>query len=216
MNILDPAIEKHLAGFVPAPDAVRARMEAIGAERRFPIIGPLVGQLCAVLARSIGARRVFEMGSGFGYSTLWFAGAVGDGGLVVHTEGSAENSRLARELLAQAGLAGRVRFEVGDAREILDREIASASTLPFDVLFNDIDKEQYPDVLPRARRALRAGGLLICDNMLWSGRVLRPGEADEETRGILDLTRQLQAADDFVTTLVPIRDGVTVSLRTRA
>ena len=213
MDIVDPRIEEYLRGMLPAPDPVRAEMERVGAERRFPIIGPLVGNLCALMARAIGARRVFEMGSGFGYSTLWFARAVGPGGQVVHTEGSAENSRLAREFLGRAGLADRVRFEVGDAREILDREIAKGDSLPVDILFNDIDKEQYPDVLPLARKALRTGGLLICDNMIWFGRVLEIEPADETTRGILELSRQLREAHDFTTTLIPIRDGVTVSLR---
>lgn len=213
MRIVAPQVETYLAGLLPEADAVRAAMERLGAERGFPIIGPLVGNLCGLLARAIGARRVFEMGSGFGYSTLWFARAVGAEGLVVHTDGSEENSRLARDFLAQAGVAGRVRFEVGDAREILDREIARGEMMPLDILFNDIDKEQYPDVLPRARRALRAGGLLICDNMLWFGRVLDPGTADAATRGILELSRRLKAAGDFSTTLIPIRDGVTVSLR---
>jgi len=205
-----------MLGLIPAPDPVRAGMERLAAERGFPIIGPLVGNLCYTLARTIGARRVFEMGSGFGYSTLWFARAVGPGGTVVHTEGSAENSRQAREFLGQAGLADRVRFEVGDAREIIDREIERGDLMPVDILFNDIDKEQYPGVLPRARRALREGGLMICDNMIWSGRVTEPETADETTRGILELSRLLGEADDFQTTLIPIRDGVTVSLRTKA
>jgi caffeoyl-CoA O-methyltransferase len=215
MHIVDPGIEEYLRTLVEPADPVRAEMEALAARRRFPIIGPLVGNLCAVMARSIGARRVFEMGSGFGYSTLWFARAVGPDGLVVHTEGSPDNSRQAREFLERAGVAPRVRFEVGDAREILAAELARGGTQPFDVVFNDMDKEQYPDALPLARRALRPGGLLICDNMLWSGRVLRPLEADEETQGILTMSRLLAEADDFQTTLVPLRDGVTVSLKTR-
>lgn len=214
MDLLDPAVERHLRSLVPEPDPVRADMERLAAERRFPIIGPLVGQLCGVMALAAGARRVFEMGSGFGYSTLWFARAVGETGTVVHTEGSQDNSRLAREFLTRAGVAGRVRFEVGDAREIADRYIERGEMTPCDILFNDIDKEQYPDVLPRARRLLRTGGLMICDNMIWFGRVLTPpAPGDEETRGILELTRQLKEAPDFVTTLIPIRDGVTVSVR---
>ncbi|MFQ5701342.1 MAG: O-methyltransferase, partial [Acidobacteriota bacterium] len=132
---------------------------------------------------------------------------------VVHTDTSAENSRMAGELLARAGLAERVRFEVGDAREILQRAITRGDGVPFDIVFNDIDKSQYPDVLPLARRALRPGGLLICDNMLWFGRVLRPEPDDAATQGVLALTRSLQTATDFVTTLVPIRDGVTISAR---
>jgi len=212
MRIVEPAIEEYLRGLVPAADPVRAQMEAMGAQRDFPIIGPIVGQLVSVMARCIGARRIFEMGSGFGYSTLWFSRAVGPGGLVVHTEGSEENSRLARGFLGEAGMADRVRFEVGDAREILKTEL-KGSAGSWDIVFNDMDKEQYPDVLPLARTALRPGGLLICDNMLWFGRVLESAPDDDTTRGILELTRQLKSAADFTTTLVPIRDGVTVSLR---
>jgi predicted O-methyltransferase YrrM len=169
MHILEPAIEAYLKGLVPAPDPVRSRMEELAAQRDFPIIGPIVGQLVSVMARCIGARRVFEMGSGFGYSTLWFSGAVGPGGQVVHTEGSADNSKLARGFLGEAGLAGRVRFEVGDAREILEQDLQRGSGGSWDVVFNDMDKEQYPDVLPLARRALRPGGLLICDTCCGSG-----------------------------------------------
>lgn len=219
MEILAPGIEQYLRKFLSAADPVREEMEHLAAERDFPIIGPLVGSLCGILARMIGAQRVFEMGSGFGYSTYWFAREVGPSGAVVHTEGSAQNSALAKQYLSRAGLADRVRFEVGDAREILAREIARREMIPLDILFNDIDKEQYPDVLPLAREALRPGGLLICDNMLWFGRVLEGdarGPADATTRGILELSRQLQQAEDFVTTLIPIRDGVSVSLRTQA
>ena len=216
MNIVDPGIEEYLKGLVSPPDPVRAEMERLARERDFPIIGPLVGNLCGLLAQAIGAKRVFEMGSGYGYSTLWFSRAVGEGGTVVHTDGSAENSRLAREFLTRAGVADRVRFEVGDAREILRREIDRRGSLSFDILFNDIDKEQYPDVLPLARKAVRKGGLLICDNMIWFGRVLEAEPAEDTTRGILELTRRLREAEDFRTTLIPIRDGVTVSLRTEA
>ncbi|HXI02559.1 MAG TPA: O-methyltransferase [Candidatus Saccharimonadales bacterium] len=207
MDILDPAITEYLNRLTPQADPVREEMEKLGAERRFPIIGPAVGQLCFVMARTIGARRVFECGSGFGYSTLWFSRAVGPEGKVFHTDGSEENSRQARDFLGRAGLASRVHFEVGDARDLL-----AATEGPFDVIFNDIDKEGYPDVLPLVRDKLRVGGLFICDNMLWSGRVLAPAE-EASTRGIQELTRLLREAADFTTTLVPIRDGVTVSLR---
>jgi len=207
VEITNPRIDAYLTGLTPKPDAVRAEMESLAAARRFPIIGPAVGQLCHVLARSIGARRVFECGSGFGYSTLWFASAVGEEGEVFHTDGSPDNSARARDYLKRAGLAPRVRFEVGDAREILGRTQG-----PFDVVFNDIDKAGYPDVLPHVRRVLRVGGLFICDNMIWSGRVL-DGVHDPDTAGIVALTRLLGEATDFLTTIVPLRDGVSVSLR---
>ncbi len=212
MELVNPRIESYLKGLIEEPDPVRAEMERLGAERNFPIIGPLVGNLCMVLALSVKARRVFELGSGFGYSTLWFARAVGPEGRVYHTDGSAENTRMAKDFLARAGLAERVRFETGDAREILRHALERGEGMPVDVVFNDIDKEQYPDVLPLARKALRSGGLLICDNMIWSGRVTE-ANPDETTRGILELTRSLRAATDFATTLIPLRDGVTVSLK---
>jgi len=207
VEITNPRIDDYLRSLTPRPDLARTEMERLAAAQRFPIIGPAVGQLCHVLARSVGARRVFECGSGFGYSTWWFAHAVGDGGRVHHTDGSLGNSMQARNFLTTAGLAARVHFEVGDAREILQRTEG-----PFDVIFNDIDKEEYPDVLPLVRAKLRVGGLFICDNMLWNGRVLAPPE-DADTKGIAELTRLLLEATDFTTTIVPLRDGVSVSLR---
>ncbi len=207
MNITHPKIDEYLRSLAPSADEVREEMERLAETRRFPIIGPAVGQLCCVLARAVGARRVFECGSGFGYSTYWFARAVGEEGLVVHTDGSIGNSTQARDFLGRAGLVDRVRFEVGDARSLLARAEG-----PFDVIFNDIDKDGYPEILPLVREKLRVGGLFICDNMLWYGRVLLPGE-DPDTRGIQELTRLLGEAEDFSTTFVPLRDGVSVSLR---
>ena len=210
MNIVDPAIERYLAGLLEQryPDALRRELEQRAAAEEFPIIGPLVGAECYRLARALDARRVFELGSGFGYSTLWFARAVGPDGQVIHTDGSAENSARARDFLGRAGLADRVRFEVGDAREVLAGE-----TGPFDVVFCDIDKEGYPEVPPLAVPRLRPGGLLIFDNTLWYGRVAdEPGE-DEETRAIQSLVRALHAHPQLVTALLPLRDGVSVSVK---
>jgi predicted O-methyltransferase YrrM len=207
VEITHPRIDDYLRSLTPRPDAPREEMERLAAAQRFPIIGPAVGQLCLVLARSVGARSVFECGSGFGYSTWWFAHAVGDGGRVHHTDGSLGNSMQARDFLTRAGLVSRVHFDVGDARAILGRTQG-----PFDVIFNDIDKEGYPEVLPLVRAKLRVGGLFICDNMLWNGRVLAPPE-DPDTKGIAGLTRLLLEATDFATTIVPLRDGVSVSLR---
>jgi predicted O-methyltransferase YrrM len=208
VEITNPRIDEYLRDLSPRPDVVRAEMESLAAAQRFPIIGPAVGQMCYVLAKSIGAKKVFECGSGFGYSTWWFANAAGEGGEVTHTDGSLGNSMQARDFLGRAGLASRVKFEVGDAREILEKAPG-----PFDIVFNDIDKEGYPDVLPLVRRKLRVGGFFICDNMLWNGRVLAPPD-DPDTKGIVALTKLLASAADFTTTLIPLRDGVTVSLRT--
>jgi predicted O-methyltransferase YrrM len=182
-------------------------MEAYAEKHGFPIIGPLVGPILFQLARMIGARRVFELGSGFGYSAVWFSQAVGPRGRVVMTEGDPANSDLAMRYLRRARLAARVTPRVGDALTMLAKEKGK-----FDVILNDIDKWQYPEILPLARKKLRRGGLLITDNMLWSGRVLKKNP-DRNTRGILGLTRLLYSAPDFFTVLLPVRDGVTVSLK---
>ena len=205
--ITNPKVERYLLSLEKRSDPVLMAMEARAERHGFPIIGPLVGPVLYQLARSIRAHRVFELGSGYGYSAVWFARAVGKGGLVVMTEGDPANSRLAMRYLARARVASRVKPLVGDALEFLARERGT-----FDVILNDIEKSQYPEVLPLARKKLRRGGLLITDNMLWGGNVWR-SRPDRMTRGILELTRALVRSPDFFTTLLPIRDGVTVSLR---
>jgi predicted O-methyltransferase YrrM len=208
MDLVHPEVDRYLAGIAAPSDPVLLEMEGLAAERGFPIVGPQVGRLLHVLASASGARRVLELGSGFGYSALWFARAVGPEGLVVLTEGSPERAREAGGFLARAGLEKRVRIEVGNALEIASRESG-----PFDLVFNDIDKEDYPKVAGLAARLLRPGGLLVSDNMLWCGRVLGEGPGDAETRGVRELIRLLYAPEPFFTALVPLRDGVTVSVR---
>jgi predicted O-methyltransferase YrrM len=207
LPIVDPRIEEYLLRSAPARDPVLAEMEALAAARGFPIVGPLVGALLQVSARSIGARDVLELGSGFGYSAIWFARAVGPGGRVVATESSRENATLGEGFLSRADLADRVRYRVGNALEIA-RELEG----PFDVVFNDIDKQDYPRILEVSDRLLRPGGLLISDNMLWHGSVTQE-RPDATTRGVRELTRLLYASPRYLTTLLPLRDGVTVSLR---
>ncbi|MCK6530050.1 O-methyltransferase [Myxococcota bacterium] len=205
----NPAMSRYAEALMPARDPVLAEMEALGEERRFPLIGPEVGRLLHQLALMIGARRVFELGSGFGYSAVWFARALPEGGEVHCTDGDPANARLAEGLLARAGVAEKVRFHVGDALEAL-----AAVPGEFDIVFNDVDKHAYPDVVRAALPRLRPGGLLISDNTLWHGRVLGGGADDAETRGVLDHNRLLFADDAAVfTTLLPLRDGVTVALK---
>jgi predicted O-methyltransferase YrrM len=208
MDIVNPAIEEYLRSVLPAGDEVLVEMERLAERRRFPIIGSLVGRLVFVLARSIGAREIFECGSGFGYSACWFARALPTGGRVVLTEGSAENCASARGFLGRAGLMGKATIEKGDALEILPRHPG-----PFDIIFCDIDKRDYPRVYPLLKPRLRSGGLFVCDNMLWSGRVASAEHQDEATRGVRELTRLLYADAEFDTTIVPLRDGVSISVR---
>ena len=209
MNIVDPGIEDYLRRLYDDGDPVRLEMEALGAERKFPIVGPLVGRHLGVLARAIGARRVFELGSGYGYSALHFARAVGEGGAVHCTELSAENVALAQRFLERAGVWTRVTYHQEEATAALRRVGGT-----WDIVYNDIDKDGYPDTVELAFERLRPGGLFITDNVLWSGRVL-DGEDDgtAATRGVREFTRRLLAHPGFLTAIDPTRDGVAVALK---
>lgn len=209
MNIVDPGIEEHLRRLYDDGDPVRLEMEALGAARKFPIVGPLVGRHLAVLARAIGARRVFELGSGYGYSALHFARAVGDGGVVHCTELSAENVALAQKFLERAGVWTRVTYHQEEATAALRRVGGT-----WDIVYNDIDKDGYPETVELAYAHLRPGGLFITDNVLWSGRVL-DGKDDGSamTKGVREFTRRLFGHRGFLTTIDPTRDGVAVALR---
>jgi predicted O-methyltransferase YrrM len=207
MDIVNPAIDLYLHELANPADPVLREMELLAAERSFPIVGPQVGQLLGVLAASVSAERVIELGSGFGYSAYWFARAVGPAGQVILTETSPELAAEARSFLERGGLTDRVRIEIGDALQIIDTIGGE-----FDVVFNDIDKDRYPLVLDRAAAALRPGGLLISDNMLWFGTVLDETPVDDSARGVKELTRLLYESPDFRTVMLPLRDGVSVSI----
>jgi caffeoyl-CoA O-methyltransferase len=208
-GIVHAEVEAYLSNLQKTRDPVLAEMEARAAQLKFPIIGPLVGRLCMQVAQSIGARDVFEMGSGFGYSTWWFACAVGAGGRVVHTDNDGRRSAEARQWLDRAGLGGRVHYEVGDAVEIIKKYPG-----PFDIVFIDIDKHAYPEALELARSRVRVGGYIICDNVLWYGRVTQPtSKQDADTRGVARYNKEAFAAADLLTTIVPLRDGVGLSLK---
>ena len=187
-------------------------MEAEGTERHFPIIGRLVGVTVELLARSVGASRVFELGSGFGYSAYWFARAVGPGGEVHCTDGDPENRPKALGYLSRAGLADAIRWHVGDAVTNLG-EVEGE----FDVVYSDIDKEGYPDAWRAARERIRVGGLYLCDNVLWSGQVAEPeadhGRDEKTTDAILEHNRLVAEDERYVSTIVPTRDGVFAALR---
>jgi caffeoyl-CoA O-methyltransferase len=209
MAIVDPEVEAYLTGLHKGRDPVLMEMESRAAETRFPIIGPLVGRLCQQVAQSINARDVFEMGSGFGYSTWWFAQAVGEGGRVVHTDHDPKSSAEAKQWLERGGLGARVHYEVGDAIEIIKKYPG-----PFDVVFIDIDKHGYPEALELARSRVRVGGYIICDNVLWSGKVTQPlAKQDLDTRGVLRFNKDAFAAPDLLTTILPLRDGVALALK---
>jgi len=213
MDIVDPRVEDYMRSLLTRYDEpVLLEMEAEGKERGFPIIGRLVGVTVELLARSVGARRVFELGSGFGYSAYWFSRAVGPGGEVHGTDGDPANESKALDYLTRAGLAEPIRWHVGDAVTNLN-----AVDGAFDVIYNDIDKEGYPDAWREAAERIRVGGLYVCDNVLWSGAVADPGgdhgRDEKTTSAILEHNRLVAADERFVSSIVPTRDGVFVALR---
>lgn len=209
-NLLPPKVTDYVTGLVPARHPELVAMEDYAAENNFPIIGPACGYLCYQIARLVGARQVFELGSGYGYSTAWFARAVVEngGGRVHHVVWDEELSRRARRHLGALAFDDVVEYHVDEAVATL-----RATPGPFDVIFNDIEKRDYPGALPVIKEKLRSGGVLIVDNMLWNGRIFSLDDASPDTEGIRQLTRELTGDSDWITTLVPIRDGLMVAYK---
>ncbi len=210
MNVLSSEISAYLDGLVPPRPAELQAMERRADETGFPIVGPAAGHLCYLLARMTGARRIFELGSGYGYSTAWFARAVMEngGGEVHHVVWDEGLSRDARRHLAALGLDDVVKFHVGEAVATLR---GTAGT--FDLVFNDIEKQDYPASLPIIAERLRPGGVLLVDNLLWSGRVLDAADRSAATEGVRELTRLVGESGAWISSIVPIRDGVLVAYK---
>ncbi len=202
----DEATDNYIYELLPERDAVVAEMEKYADEHNIPIIGPAVARLLALLVQISGAKRIFEMGSAIGYSTVWLARAAGPKGKVFYTDGDPDRARLAREYFRRAGVAKRITLQTGDSLELLKK-----ATGKFDFIFNDVDKHQYPAALRVALSKLRRGGLLITDNTLWNGKAARPAvSGDSQTLGVQEFNRLVSSAKDLYTVLLPMRDGVTV------
>jgi predicted O-methyltransferase YrrM len=200
-------VDDYLYSMLPKRDAVLTEMEQYATEKSIPIVGPAVARVLQQLALAINARKVFELGSAIGYSTIWWAQAVGEGGTVVYTDGDSQNAERARGYFMRAGVSKQIVLRTGDALEILSEEKQE-----FDIIFNDVDKEDYPRVLRLIAPRLRKGGLFITDNVLWSGKVAAKNP-DARTKAILEFNRKLYDSEDFYTTLLPIRDGLAVALK---
>jgi len=201
-------VDDYLYSMLPKRDDVLAEMEGYAAEHNIPIVGPAVARVLQQLALTIDAKTVFELGSAIGYSTIWWAQAVGDKGRVIYTDGDARNAERARRYFDRTGVSNRITLHTGDALEVL-----SEQKQQYDIIFNDVDKEDYPRVLRLVSPRLRKGGLFITDNVLWSGRVAEKNPQDATTRAILEFNRLLYNSEDFYTTILPIRDGLAVALK---
>jgi caffeoyl-CoA O-methyltransferase len=206
-------VENYLYAMLPERDAVLAEMEQKAQDRHIPIVGPVVGRLFQLLAQMIGAKSVFELGSAIGYSTIWWARAVGERGRVFYTDGSPQNAQEARGYLERAAVADRVAVKTGDALELLSEQKEE-----FDIVFCDIDKEDYPRALRMAKNFIRRGGLFVADNVLWSGRVVYAAgnpevktDPQHHTKQIVEFNRMLYQSSEFYTVILPVRDGVAVA-----
>lgn len=207
-------LQVYLESLVPIRNKELMKMETRAKAEEFPILGPASCQMCYLLARLIGAKNVFEMGSGFGYSTAWFARAVEEngGGTVHHTVWDKDLSEQARRHLAVMGYGQKgsgtkveITYTMGEAVAALKE-----STGPYDIIFNDIDKDAYPDTIDVVHQKLRPGGLFITDNVVWSGRVTEPSP-DETTQKILEFSARLCASDNWICSIAPIRDGLMIA-----
>lgn len=209
MNLLPQDVATYMRSLCDRfDDPVLLQMEALAEERKFPIVERVVGVTLEMLARSIGARRVFELGSGFGFSAWWFARAVGPEGEVTLTDGDPENTARSKDFLGRAGLADRCRFVTSDAVTAL-----AETEGEFDIVYCDIDKTGYPAAFAAAAERVRAGGLYICDNVLWSGKVADPSNTDAETEAIRQHNDAVYSDPRFLPTINPTRDGVIVALK---
>lgn len=221
---MDPLLPARIDGYLDdvaaaqLQDPVLTEMERRASDSDFPIIGRAAGRYVELVTRLAGARHVFELGSGYGYSAYWFSRAVGSEGSVVCTDDSAEHATLAESYLRRADAWHNVSFEVGDALERFD-----AHTGPLDVVFCDIGKADYPRAWEAAVRRLDVGGVFIADNVLWYGRVagLAPEGQDpavaasqaEVTDAVTSMTKTIANDPRYVCSIAPIRDGVLVAQR---
>lgn len=207
LEIINPEIDKYVESLLPGREPWFLEMERIAGEEDFPAVGPQVGVLLEILARAIQARNIMELGSGYGYSGLWFSRALPDDGHILLTDFEEKNRHMAEKYFKQAGKSHLMEFRVGDALELLDNEKG-----PYDIIFNDIDKEFYPRVIEPVHRLLRKGGLFITDNTLWYGRVTAKAE-DEATAAVQEFNTRLKDHPGFLALPLPLRDGVTVCVK---
>jgi caffeoyl-CoA O-methyltransferase len=200
-------VEDYLYSMLPPRDEVLTEMEADASKNKVAIVGPAVARVLYQLAVISGAKKIFEMGSAIGYSTIWWARAVGEGGRVIYTDGDPKRAETARRYFERAGVTRRITVRVGDALEFLSEEKEQ-----YDIIFNDVDKTDYPRVFRLALPRVRSGGLFITDNVLWSGRVSK-SDPDATTKAILEFNKLIYESKDLFTTILPIRDGVAVCVK---
>ncbi|HTC67887.1 MAG TPA: O-methyltransferase [Candidatus Acidoferrum sp.] len=205
-GFMNEEVENYLYELLPKRDEVLSEMEEYAAQHKVPIIGPAVARMLALLVQISGAKRIFELGSAIGYSAIWLARAAGPQSEITYTDGDPKNAKRAKAYFERAGVTQQIRVETGDALTLLKKTPGE-----FDLIFNDINKREYPEAATQALPRLRRGGLFITDNTLWSGKAARKAKAgDADTRGVQELNRLVHQSKDLFSVLIPLRDGVTI------
>lgn len=205
--IINPKIEDYLNNLHPKYGEIQTEMENFGKSVNFPIIGPLAGKILYQYAKIIDAKKILELGSGFGYSAYWFSMGIADDGKIICTDFSAKNKETAENYFKRIGINHKIEFFVGDALEILEK-----SQGEFDIILNDVQKTKYPAVFEPALKKLRKGGLLITDNVLWKGHVVEDDD-DDNTTAIKKFNKMIFNSKDVITSILPIRDGLAVCVK---
>ena len=205
--ITHPDIDKYLNKMAPVSNSVLAEMEQFATKQNFPIVGPLVGRFLISLIKFGHVHTVLECGSGFGYSALWMAIALPENAKITCIEFDSENIERAKRFFEKAGMLYKVNFLKGDAAEIVP-----TLTNTYDLVINDIDKEQYPGILPHLIKRVRVGGMIISDNVLWKGKVAHPAE-DKATRAIQEYNEMLIKEDCLWNSFIPLKDGISLSIK---
>ena len=208
-GIVHDEIDAYIDRLANRGDAALEAIEDRGRKEGWPIVRAAEGSLLHILAKAMGARRILELGTAIGYSGTWLARALPEGGQFITVEGDPETAKIARTNFEKTGVAGRVTILVGNAQEVLE-DLRG----PFDLVFNDIDKEGYPAVLESCIGKLRIGGLLVTDNVLWHGEVARK-DRSADTEAIRTYNERLSQDGRMITVITPVRDGVSVALKVR-
>ena len=219
MNPIPEEIERFGRAVGPRPDPLIAELDEYAQRESFPTVGPAVGGWLQLLAGLVGAERIFEFGSGFGYSACWFARALPEDGEIVLTEVDADELDQAREFLDRGGYADIARFERGDAIEIVERYDG-----PFDVVLIDNEKHRYAEAFESVRAKVAQGGVIVADNAIATDRMDfpgllalvegdDPGEIGDHARGVAEYLERVRSDPGFETAVVPLGEGIAVSRR---
>jgi predicted O-methyltransferase YrrM len=212
-------LEKTLADYIQSislrePDILKQlREETAKLSMARMQISPEQGQFMALLAQLMGAKKTLEIGVFTGYSALAVALALPDDGKVIACDISEEYTAIAKDFWERAGVSEKIDLRIAPALETLDQLISEDETGSFDLAFIDADKRNYENYYERALRLLRPGGLILIDNVLWSGKVVDPTITDKQTQAIREFNQKLHQDSRISLSLIAIADGLTLVLK---